>query len=234
MQRSIWAVVPAAGVGRRMGADVPKQYLMLGERCILEHTLVRLRDHRAVCGVVVAVALEDDYFAALTVAADVQRVAGGVERADSVLNALHYLRGRGCEDDWALVHDAVRPCLHSDDIDKLAEHARSNGSGALLAMPVRDTMKRVHNAQVTATVSREDLWHALTPQLFPVGALHDALLAARASGVTVTDEAQAMELAGFVPNVVHGRADNIKITRAQDLELAALLLARMDLESGPK
>ena len=227
MQPSIWAVVPAAGVGRRMGADVPKQYLMLGERCILEHTIVRLRDHRAVCGVVVAVAVDDEHFGTLPIATDVHRVTGGVERADSVLNALQYLIERGCGDDWALVHDAVRPCLHADDVDQLVAYAVSNDSGGFLAMPVRDTMKRVHNGRVTATVEREDLWHALTPQLFPLRALRDALLAARVSGVSVTDEAQAMERAGYAPGVIHGRADNIKITRAEDLELAALFLARM-------
>lgn len=229
MQRSIWAVVPAAGVGRRMGADVPKQYLMLGEVCILQHTIERLREHPAVRAVIVAVAVDDEYFSTLTITDEVECVAGGTERADSVLNALEYLSVRGFDDDWALVHDAVRPCLHWSDIDQLVEHARLNESGALLATPVRDTMKRVHKGRVTATVAREALWHALTPQLFPVRVLRDALLAARAQGVSVTDDAQAMERAGHTPDVVHGRADNIKITRAEDLELAEMFLARTDL-----
>jgi len=227
MEHSIWAVVPAAGVGRRMGTDVPKQYLALGERCVLEHTIARLRAHRAVCGVVVAVAADDAWFSSLAIADKVERVAGGVERADSVLNALQHLCERGRDGDWAMVHDAVRPCVHADDLNRLVESVRDSGRGAILAMPVRDTMKRVENGQVTATVERDKLWHALTPQLFPVRALRDAWLAARADGVSVTDEAQAMERAGQAPMVVRGRADNIKITRAEDLELAAFFILRM-------
>ena len=227
MQGLIWAVVPAAGIGRRMGADVPKQYLKLDAQCVLEHTLARLCGHRAVSGVVVAVAAEDRHFATLPIAADVERVVGGTERADSVLNALDYLCGQGRDDDWAMVHDAVRPCVHGDDLDRLVEYSRAHDRGAILAAPVRDTMKRVDQGRITATVAREDLWHALTPQLFPLHALRAALLAARADGVSVTDEAQAMERAGHAPAVVQGRADNIKITRAEDLELAALFMRRM-------
>jgi len=210
-----------------MGADVPKQYLKLGDHCVLEHTIARLREHRAVCGVVVAVAADDAYFSTLAIAAEVESVAGGVERADSVINALEYLRESGRDNDWALVHDAVRPCVHADDLDRLVEHSRGNECGAILATPVRDTMKRIDNGRITATVAREDLWHAQTPQLFPVRALHEALLAARADGVSVTAEAQAMERAGQAPAVVLGRSDNIKITHAEDLELAALFTLRM-------
>ena len=228
MQEAIWAVVPAAGVGRRMGADVPKQYLRLGKRCVLEHTISRLRGHQAVRGVVVAVALDDAYFSTLALAAQVERVAGGAERADSVLNAVEYLCERGRGADWAMVHDAVRPCVHPDDLNRLVDHIGSNEHGVILAAPVRDTMKRVENARITMTVARDNLWHALTPQLFPVRALRDALLDARAGGVSVTDEAQAMERVDQAPFVVQGRADNIKITCAEDLELAALFIARME------
>ena len=228
MQHSIWAVVPAAGVGRRMGAGVPKQYLELGDRCVLEHTVSRLRGHHAVCGVIVAVAADDACFSTLSIAAEVERVAGGAERADSVLNALHHLCAQGREDDWATVHDAVRPCVHADDLDRPVEQCRAGDRGAILAAPVRDTMKRARNNRIAATVARDDLWHALTPQLFPIDALRDALLAARAQGISVTDEAQAMELAGHAPTLVPGRSDNIKITRAEDLELAAFFIRRME------
>lgn len=227
-QRAIWAVVPAAGVGLRMGTDVPKQYLDLGGRCVLEHSLGRLLAHPEVSGAVVAVAADDPYFAKLEFAGDVERVVGGEQRPDSVLNALEHLCSVGRADDWALVHDAVRPCVHTGDLDRLVARSRVDNCGALLAVPVRDTMKRVADGRVCATVPREDLWHALTPQLFPVNALRAALLDARANAIVVTDEAQAMERVGQPPVVVHGRVDNIKITRPDDLELAALFLQQVD------
>lgn len=211
-----------------MGTDVPKQYLDLGGRCVLEHSLGRLLAHPEVRGAVVAVAIDDPYFAKLAFAGDVERVAGGQHRADSVLNALEHLCSLGRDDDWALVHDAVRPCVHVNDLDRLVAHARSHCCGALLAVPVRDTMKRVEAGYVSATVSREDLWHALTPQLFPVKALRAALLDARANEIMVTDEAQAMERVGQPPAVVCGRVDNIKITRPGDLELAALFMQQVE------
>ena len=210
-----------------MEAAVPKQYLMLGEHCVLEHTLRCLHRHSAVTGVVVAVAANDEQFANIASAKHVQRVDGGAQRADSVLSALSRLLEQGCADDWAMVHDAVRPCLHSDDVDRLVAHATSSdmsAQGAILALAVRDTMKRVSANRITATVARDDLWHALTPQLFRVRALHDALHSARENNVQVTDEAQAMELAGASVAVVAGRPDNIKITRPDDLQLAAMYL----------
>lgn len=223
----IWAVVPAAGVGRRMGADVPKQYLPLAGRTVIEHTLERLLAHPRISAVVVALASDDERFARLPVASAVRIAPGGAQRADSVLGALEALTGEAGPGDWALVHDAVRPCLHPDDLDRLIAGALHDGDGALLASPVRDTMKRVANGRVTQTVARDALWHALTPQLFPLDALRAALLAARRDAVPITDEAQAMERMGCAPRVVHGRADNIKITRAEDLQLADFFLARM-------
>lgn len=220
---TIWAVVPAAGVGRRMGADVPKQYLRLNGKTVLEHTLGRLLEHSRISGVVVAVATGDRQFAALPVAGQVIRADGGDERADSVLSALDRIPGAE-PDDWVLVHDAVRPCLAASDLDRLIDSVLEANCGGLLASPARDTMKRVDSGRVTSTVPREDLWHALTPQMFPLAALRDALIAARAEGASSTDEAQAMERQGYRPLVVEGRADNIKITRPEDLELAAVLL----------
>lgn len=211
-----------------MDTDVPKQYLDLGGRCVLEHSLGRLLAHPEVSGAVVAVATGDPYFEKLAFTGHVERVVGGEQRADSVLNALEHLCSRGRADDWALVHDAVRPCVHASDLDRLIAHVRSHSCGALLAVPVRDTMKRVEAGYVSATVSREDLWHALTPQLFPVHALRAALLDARVSGIVVTDEAQAMERVGQPPAVVRGRVDNIKITRPNDLEMAALFLQQVE------
>ncbi|MNZ06777.1 2-C-methyl-D-erythritol 4-phosphate cytidylyltransferase [Aeromonas rivipollensis] len=215
------AIVPAAGIGSRMGADCPKQYLTLAGKTILEHTLGCLLSHPAIARVIVALAPHDEWFEQLAVAADprILRVEGGIERAYSVLNALHVAQGK-----WVLVHDAARPCLCHGDLDKLIATAMAC-DGAILGSRVRDTMKRTDGAgNIVATVEREQLWHALTPQMFPTGTLKRALEEGLALGALITDEASAMERAGFTVKMVEGRADNIKVTRPEDLSLAELFL----------
>ncbi|MBV7438006.1 2-C-methyl-D-erythritol 4-phosphate cytidylyltransferase [Aeromonas sp. sif2416] len=215
------AIVPAAGIGSRMGADCPKQYLQLAGQTILEHSLARLLSHPAITQVIVALAPHDGWFDALPVAADprILRVEGGSERAYSVLNALHVASG-----DWVLVHDAARPCLCHGDLDKLIAAALTC-DGAILGSRVRDTMKRTdEQGNIVATVEREQLWHALTPQMFPTAPLRRALEEGLALGATITDEASAMERAGYPVRMVEGRADNIKVTRPEDLSLAGLFL----------
>ncbi len=228
---NIWGVVPAAGIGTRMQSEVPKQYLPLHGQTVIEHTLSRLNRHPAVSGVMVALAAHDQHWHALPVevTGQVLTTIGGKERSDSVLAALDALAEHAGEHDWVLVHDAARPCIRQDDIDKLVNTLASHDTGGLLALPVRDTMKRSdQQGQVTETVNREHLWHALTPQMFRLGPLLRALQEARASGRKVTDEAQAMELSGHIPQLVEGHADNIKITRPQDLALAALYLQQQE------
>lgn len=215
------AIVPAAGIGSRMGADCPKQYLTLAGKTILEHTLGCLLSHPGIARVIVALAPHDEWFEQLAVAADprVLRVEGGSERAYSVLNALHVVEGK-----WVLVHDAARPCLTQGDLDALIASAMAC-DGAILGSRVRDTMKRTDGAgNIVATVEREQLWHALTPQMFPTGTLKRALEEGLALGALITDEASAMERAGFTVKMVEGRADNIKVTRPEDLSLAELFL----------
>ena len=215
------AIVPAAGIGSRMGADCPKQYLTLAGKTILEHTLGCLLSHSAIARVIVALAPHDEWFEQLAVAADprILRVEGGIERAYSVLNALHVAEGK-----WVLVHDAARPCLTHEDLDALIASAMAC-DGAILGSRVRDTMKRTDGAgNIVATVEREQLWHALTPQMFPTGTLKRALEEGLALGALITDEASAMERAGFTVKMVEGRADNIKVTRPEDLSLAELFL----------
>lgn len=226
-----FALVPAAGAGRRMGAATPKQYLALRGRPVIEHTLERLAAHPRLSGLVVVLARDDRAWARVTPPAGcrLMAAAGGEERCHSVLSGLATLLGAARAQDRVLVHDAVRPCLRGEDIGRLIETVGEDPSGGLLALPVRDTMKRA-NAEDEAieTVPREHLWHALTPQLFPLGALAEALRAALASGRKPTDEAQAMELAGYRPRLVEGHPDNIKITRAPDLALAELYLAEQE------
>ena len=222
-----WAVVPAAGVGKRMGSPIPKQYLELNGRLVIEQTLQRLLGHNAIQAVYVALSEQDEWWPDTAFARDprIVRVAGGAERCLSVLNAIEALGGVAAEDDWVLVHDAARPCLRLEDVDRLIELGSVHAAGGLLGIPVRDTMKRTNEAaEVSRTVAREQLWHAYTPQMFRLGQLHHALMVAISEQSMVTDEASAMELAGFHPLMVEGHADNIKITRPEDLALAAFFL----------
>ena len=215
------AIVPAAGIGSRMAADRPKQYLALAGSTVLEQTLTRLLAHAAIGDIIVATAEHDTWFTQLPLATHprIQRVLGGRERADSVLNALALVNT-----DWVLVHDAARPCLHQADLDAVLTAGRQT-QGAILASRVRDTMKRGDGqGAIAKSVSRDELWHALTPQCFNTQHLRQALTDALAAGITITDEASAMEWAGFTPQLVEGRSDNIKITRPEDLGLASFFL----------
>lgn len=218
---SFWLVVPAAGIGSRMRADRPKQYLQLHGRSLLEHTLQIFLAHPRLLGCMVAVAADDRWWSTLPCASDprVASCAGGGERADSVRAALKALRDKGARcGDWVLVHDAARPNLAREDLDRLLAELADDPVGGLLAVPARDTLKRIGNdGRVQETIDRSTVWHAYTPQMFRLGALAEALGAALDAGQTITDEASAMEWAGHAPRLVEGRADNLKITRPEDL-----------------
>lgn len=223
----LWIVVPAAGVGRRMGAEVPKQYLDLCGKPIIVHAIERLAALPGVQGIMVAVSQEDRYWRQTrpTLEVPLWTTGGGVERCDSVLNALQDLGQYAADEDWVLVHDAARPCVRREDVECLIDSLRDDTVGGLLARPVSDTMKRAGaNRRVVRTEDREGLWHALTPQMFRLGLLRHALEQAIEYESPVTDEASAMELAGHQPLLVEGHADNIKITRPEDLSLAAYYL----------
>ena len=219
---AFWAVIPAAGVGARMAADRPKQYLQLGGRSILEHSISCFLDHPGLKRLVVSVAFDDPFWPSLPCASDarVVRVDGGRERADSVLNALLYLHAQGAaDDDWVLVHDAARPNLSREDLDKLLGELADDPVGGLLAVPARDTLKRVDiKGRVVETVDRSLIWQAYTPQMFRLGPLHRALADSLVADAIITDESSAMEWAGLAPRLIEGRADNIKVTRPEDLE----------------
>ena len=224
---AIATVIPAAGVGKRMKADKPKQYLILCGLTVLEQTLHRLKQVPALKQFYLALSPDDPYFPNLPLATDsaIQRLDGGAERANSVLNALVRIDAKAFP--WVLVHDAARPVVRVSDIELLIDSCIQQGQGGILATPVRDTMKRgsdITQHTVGHTVDRAGLWHAYTPQLFPTALLRDALQQALAQGVAITDEASAMEWAGLPVLLVQGHADNIKITQAEDLALAAFYL----------
>lgn len=230
-QSAVWAVVPAAGAGTRMASATPKQYLPLLNKPVILHTLERLCAVTAVKGVWAGISNNDEYWP------DIQArlaqhtkfrgsYAGGPERAHTVLNGLTLALAQASPDDWVLVHDAARPCVRIQDVEKLiTDVITSKATGGILALPVSDTVKRVDRTQyITETVNRDGLWRALTPQMFRLGELKQALERALNQGMTVTDEASAMEAAGQQPVVVPGHADNIKITLPEDLALAELFL----------
>ena len=213
-----------------MAADRPKQYLQLGGRSILEHSLGCFLDHPGLKGLVVSVACDDPFWPSLQCVADprIVRVDGGRERADSVLNGLLHLHAQGAsDDDWVLVHDAARPNLSREDLDKLLSELADDPVGGLLAVPARDTLKRVNkNGRVVETVDRSLIWQAYTPQMFRLGMLHRALADSLVADATVTDESSAMEWAGLAPRLIEGRSDNIKVTRPEDLEWLRLRWGR--------
>ncbi|MDG1732686.1 MAG: 2-C-methyl-D-erythritol 4-phosphate cytidylyltransferase [Thalassotalea sp.] len=216
-------VVPAAGIGKRMQSDCPKQYLKIDDVCIIEHTIKRLLSHPQINQVIVALAEHDAVFKLLPIASDprVINVVGGKERSDSVLAGLQHVN----DAKWVLVHDAARPCITHQDIDRLITFCIANEQGAILATPVRDTMKRTTNtSEIQHTENRDNLWHAQTPQMFNHRQLQTCLTAAIKNNVSITDEASAIEASGAKSFVVEGREDNIKITRPSDLNLAAFIL----------
>ncbi|MFC3551101.1 2-C-methyl-D-erythritol 4-phosphate cytidylyltransferase [Lysobacter cavernae] len=223
----LWAVIPAAGRGTRFGSEVPKQYLEVAGRTLIAHALEALLAHPRVAGAMVALSADDAHWSGCSElhGKPVLRCAGGGERADSVLAALHALPAEVSDDTLVLVHDAARPNLRGEDLDRLIAAAEAQADGAILAAPVRDTLKRADAvAHIVATEPREGLWRALTPQAFRRGSLTAALEAARAAGVAVTDEAMAMERMGARPALVEGREDNLKVTTPADLALVEYLL----------
>jgi len=221
---NFWVILPAAGIGSRMAADRPKQYLKVADQTILEHTINCFLSHPAFESVVLGLSKDDQYWTHLPLAQDsrIQVFIGGVERVDSVLNGLAFIGDRAGPDDWVWVHDAARPCLSHADIDKLISVLEKKGDGALLAVPVHDTVKRANDSlTVETTVDRKGLWRAMTPQVFRFAQLKQALEQSLVDNVCVTDESSAIEYIGGKPSLVQGSERNIKVTHPSDLKVAA-------------
>jgi 2-C-methyl-D-erythritol 4-phosphate cytidylyltransferase len=226
MPPKIWAVIPAAGSGRRFSKTALKQYQIIQDRTVLEHTVQRL-NALSLAGYVLAISENDSIIQTLnfTQVPHVHFCEGGVERVHSVLNALTYLSQFANVDDLVLVHDAARPCVTEDCLKRLVQTAVQENISAILAIPVRDTLKHVEADRIHQTVSRQDLWQAQTPQIAKLGLLKYAIEQALLNDVNITDEASALEYIGETVKVVQGRSDNIKITYADDLELAKFILS---------
>lgn len=226
---SFSVVIPAAGIGKRVGADIPKQYLKILGKTIIEHSIAPFLEHPEIKQVIVSLAKNDQWFKTLAIVnhPKLKLVEGGFERVDSVLNALKILS----VDEYVLVHDAARPCVQRNDIDKLLCHAKTTFSGAMLACRVRDTMKRSSNENIVKhTVERANLWHALTPQLFQNQQLIEAITQITEQSL-ITDEASAIELSGGQVVIIEGRSDNLKVTQSEDLLLAEFYLLKASSDS---
>ncbi len=225
--RPVYAIVPAAGQGARMQEQIPKQYLPLRGKPVIERTLRRLLRVPGVASIVVVLAADDEHFQSVPVSSHrkVVTALGGQTRAASVQTGLDKLATMAPANALVLVHDAARPCIRVGDVVRLIEQTAASRDGGLLAIPVADTLKRGDGAdRVESTIERSGVWRAATPQLFRADLLTKALSDAAAAGHVATDEAFAMECAGFRPHLVGCHRDNIKITTPGDLELAGAYL----------
>ncbi len=228
-QDPIWAIVPASGVGARMRGQTPKQYLPLCGKPVLVHTLDRLLSFDDVCGVILVLRSEDYHWEALKYKAKKPLVVttGGIERQQSVFNGLLKLLELEAGDSMVMIHDAVRPLVLHRDLERLIKSAKVNPAGAILGVPLSDTLKRQdEDTKIVETVARTDLWRALTPQLFSIKLLNRALTHVMENDLSITDDAAAVEALGMRPSLVAGNAENIKITHPQDLILAAQIMQR--------
>lgn len=235
----IWAVIPAAGIGARMNSNIPKQYLKIEDKTILEYSVNRFLEHSKIYKVVVALSPNDTYWEELPFADNprVLTTIGGKDRVDSVKSALTFIRESECaenecaenksaETNWVMVHDAARPCLSSRHIDDLITSKETSPDGAILAVGAIDTIKQANKRQtIEKTIDRETVWLAQTPQFFPLRTLSNAIDSALNEGHRITDEASAMEFAGYHPSLVIGSRKNLKITEQEDLLLASIWLS---------
>jgi 2-C-methyl-D-erythritol 4-phosphate cytidylyltransferase len=233
---SCWAVLPAAGIGARMGTELPKQYLQVAGATLLEHSLRALLASDRVSGVVVVLHAQDERAAEIDLLRDarVTCTVGGARRSDSVLAGLSALGARADTNDWVLVHDAARPCLQRLDLERLINTVWDTGVGGILAEAIVDTVKLADaNGRIQRTLDRDLLWRAQTPQMFRLAALQQALEHATEQGLAVTDEASVMELAGESVQLVPGSSRNLKVTVPADLALAGWYLEHRADENAP-
>lgn len=220
----IWAIVPAAGTGQRMGERVPKQYLELNDKTVLEHSVGVLSECSDIEQVLLCTAADDARWSALGL--NVTQTVGGDSRAESVRNGLNALADLADSNDWVLVHDAARPCLSSKTLKRFIDQARAHDVGGVLAMRAKDTLKQssAGNSEIASTIDRANVWQAQTPQMFRYQILSAAIDTALKDGAVITDESSAMEHSGYKPLLIESDAKNLKITTPEDLTLAEFLL----------
>ncbi|WHL24932.1 MAG: 2-C-methyl-D-erythritol 4-phosphate cytidylyltransferase [Candidatus Blochmannia vicinus] len=224
----ITAILPAAGTGKRMNSILPKQYCTIGDKTLLEHSISTLLYQSCIRRCIVVINAQDRWFKKLSIACDprISVVIGGKTRADSVMAGLQHVK----KSIWVIVHDAVRPCLHPEDLFRLFEITKFSQVGGILAIPICNTIKQTYCGTnfVRYTLDRNNLWHALTPQLFNYNLLKSCLKKALKNRVIITDEASALEYCGYTSILIQGRSDNIKVTYQNDLKLAKFYLSELN------
>jgi 2-C-methyl-D-erythritol 4-phosphate cytidylyltransferase len=229
-----YALIPAAGSGSRMGGSIEKQYMPLNAVPMIAHAMMVLAREPRITRLFVVLSPTDKRWNNYAWQGWEERIevlrCGGATRAETVLNGLDAIAGISAPDDWVLVHDAARPCLPDELLGKLLDEVADDPVGGLLAVPVADTLKRAavdtgSGPRAEATVPRAGLWQAQTPQMFRYGTLVQAL---RAAGSDMTDEASAIEKMGLQPRLVESDSRNLKVTYPQDLELASLILGKLN------
>ncbi|WWO95564.1 MAG: 2-C-methyl-D-erythritol 4-phosphate cytidylyltransferase [Candidatus Dasytiphilus stammeri] len=222
---NIAAIIPAAGSGKRMQSSYPKQYVTINGKTIIEYTLAILLEHPLINRIIIVLNCHDKWFHSLSILRNYKKrittIIGDNTRAGSVMAGLQAIKNDSPEK-WILIHDAVRPFLCRKDLDRLLSIRHINSIGGILVAPVRDTIKRSQLNQpiISYTIKRKNLWHALTPQLFPITLFRKCLQHALKKNIELTDDSSALEYCGYYPSLIVGRTDNIKITYPEDLELA--------------
>lgn len=220
----LWGVIPAAGSGQRFSKTELKQYLKITGQTVLEHSVNALYQ-LPLESCVIAISANDTYAKQIQYAHPVQFCIGGKERMDSVFAALQHLQSFADKNDYVLVHDAARPCLHQSQVDAIASFCETGQDAAIIAVPVRDTLKKSKaNQEIETTIDRSALWQAQTPQIIKYGVLYQALKHAIQNHLLVTDEASALEHLNVPIKLLEGRSDNIKITYPEDLALAEFII----------
>jgi 2-C-methyl-D-erythritol 4-phosphate cytidylyltransferase len=220
-----WVIIPAAGLGSRLGANLPKQYLKIGHKTILEHAVSPFIHHPQISKVIIALHPEDSYWQQLQFPQQaIETVPGGSTRAASVWAGLRYLKSYAKEKDWVLVHDAARPMLTAEEISALIAKIADHPVGGIYGLPVADTLKFVEDGEIKTTISRENIWRAQTPQMFRYQILYEAMENVLAENDNVTDEASAVERMGLNAMIIAGNPQNIKITTTADFSLAKILM----------
>jgi len=228
-----WAIVPAAGSGKRFGSDTPKQFHQLNGQLVAQQTLSRLLSLSALEAIYIPCDIDCNWWSEVSAVRDsrVHLIAGGQQRVHSVLNGLTALQELASDDDWVLVHDMVRPCVTIENITALMDALVDHPVGGILATPVNDTLKIVNaESQIHSTANRDQYRVAQTPQMFRYQRLREAIATMLKDKRIPTDEAAAIEYSGQPALAVEGRQDNIKITRREDLVVAAAIMKNQEVE----
>lgn len=232
-KQKIIALIPAAGIGKRMNNSKPKQYIKIAGKTIIEHTLSLLTKEKRISKFIVLLKKNDNFFQNLKISKNklIKTITGGKRRVDSVLLGLNYitkiLKIKTC---WVLIHDAVRPFLNQNDLNNVISFIKKNyfSHGGILATQAKDTIKYSNKKKnINYTIERNKIWHALTPQFFPIKLVQFCLIKTLKKKIIINDESSALEYCGYQPKIIEGQSNNIKITKPEDLTFAKFYCSKI-------